>query len=294
MKEKSIIDSIESQEWLGKAGDAIQPVIISAFKSGGETGQKIKNFLHGTWLGHPLHPVLTDIPIGAWTSAAVLDTMELSGNDNFKSGADAAVTIGIAGALAAAVAGLTDWTGTTKKKRKLGLMHGLINIAATSLYVTSLILRRKEESRRAAIFYSLGGYALVTASSWLGGYLVFTEQLGVDHSVTLNPYPKDFVAVLPESELAENTMKCVKAGEIPVIVAKKDNQVYALANTCTHMGGPLCEGTLLENAEIRCPWHGSVFSLKDGSVIDGPATAAEPAFDVRIRNGQIEVRHRQS
>ena len=294
MNEKSIIDTIENQEWLGKAGDAIQPVIINAFKSGGETGQKIKNFLHGTWLGHPLHPALTDVPIGAWTSAAVLDSMELSGNDNFKSGADAAVTIGIAGALAAAVAGLTDWTGTTRKKRKLGLMHGLLNVAATSLYVTSLILRRKEESRKAAIFYSLGGYALVTASAWLGGHLVFTDQLGVDHSVPSTPYPKDFVAVLPESELAENTMKCVKAGEIPVIVAKKDNQIYALANTCTHMGGPLCEGTLLENAEVRCPWHGSVFSLKDGSVIDGPATAPEPAFDVRIRNGQIEVRHRQS
>lgn len=88
------------------------------------------------WLGHPLHPVLTDVPIGAWTSAAILDSIELGGNDNFKSGADAAVAIGIAGALGAAVTGLTDWTGTTQKKQKLGLTHALLNITATGLYVT--------------------------------------------------------------------------------------------------------------------------------------------------------------
>jgi nitrite reductase/ring-hydroxylating ferredoxin subunit/uncharacterized membrane protein len=294
MSQNSIIDTIENQEWLGKAGGAIQPVIIKAFEAGGSTGEKIKNFLHGTWLGHPLHPALTDVPIGAWTSAAVLDSMELAGNDQFKSGADAAVAIGLAGALGAAVTGLTDWTGTSNKKRKLGLMHALLNITATGLYVTSLILRGKSESRKAAISCSMAGYGVMTAAAWLGGHLVFNEQIGVNHTATSIPYPKDFVPVLPESELADHTMQCVKAGNIPVVLAKKDNHIYALANTCSHFGGPLCEGKLLDAADIQCPWHGSVFSLKDGSVINGPATESQPVFDVRIRNGQIEVKHRKS
>lgn len=291
MIQKKAIGFIENQEWLGQTGEAIQPVIMKAFKAGGETGHAIKNFLHGTWLGHPLHPVLTDIPIGAWTSAAVLDSMELGGNDNFRSGADAAVAIGIAGALGSAVTGVTDWTGTTKKKRKLGLMHGLLNIAATGLYVTSLILRRNKDTRKAAIAYSMIGYGVVSAAAYLGGHLVYGEQIGVDHTSTSMEYPEDFVAVLNENDLAEDSMRCVKAGEIPVVLARKDNHIYALTNTCSHLGGPLCEGDLLADAEIRCPWHHSVFSLKDGSVIDGPATESQPTWDVRIQNGKIEIKH---
>ena len=91
MNQKTAIDFIEKQDWLGEAGDAIQPVVIKVFEAGGETGQKIKNFLHGTWLGHPLHPVITDVPIGAWTAAAVLDGLELAGNNKYKASADAAI-----------------------------------------------------------------------------------------------------------------------------------------------------------------------------------------------------------
>ncbi|MEO6683395.1 MAG: hypothetical protein ABIN48_11300, partial [Ginsengibacter sp.] len=79
MIQKQTIDFINEQEWLDKAADKIQPAVLNAYAAGGETGRKIKNFLHGTWLGHPLHPLMTDIPIGAWTAAAVLDTCELTG-----------------------------------------------------------------------------------------------------------------------------------------------------------------------------------------------------------------------
>jgi nitrite reductase/ring-hydroxylating ferredoxin subunit/uncharacterized membrane protein len=290
MNQKTVIDFIENQDWLGEAGDAIQPVIIKAFKAGGETGQKIKNFLHGTWLGHPLHPVLTDVPIGSWTVAAVLDGIELAGNDDYKSGADAAIAIGITGALASAVTGLTDWTGTTKKRRKVGLMHGLLNLTATGLYVTSLILRQRKDSRGAAITFAMIGYGVTTAAAYLGGNLVYGEQTGVDHTATAAEYPKDFVAVLPESELVENKMRCVKAGEIPVLLVRQNGNIYAIANTCSHLGGPLAEGKLFDDCTVKCPWHGSVFSLEDGSVVNGPATEPEPKFDVRVHEGQIEVK----
>lgn len=124
MIQKKAIDLISKQNWLDKTADVVQPTIIETYKAGGKTGQKIKNFMHGTWLGHPLHPPLTDIPIGAWTATAVLDSLELLGEKKYTRAADTALAVGIVGAAGAAVTGLTDWTGTTKKKRKIGLMHG--------------------------------------------------------------------------------------------------------------------------------------------------------------------------
>ena len=293
MNTKSAFNVIENQEWLDKTADAVQPAVLQAFEAAGETGRKLKNFLHGTWLGHPLHPALTDIPIGAWTAAATLDAVELSGNEKYSKGADAAIAIGLAGAVGSAVTGLTDWTGTSGKQRKIGMLHGLLNLTATTLYATSLIMRRKKESRRTAIGLSMAGYCITTMAAYLGGHLVFGEQVGVDHTATSDEYPEDFVAVLPAIDLPDNSIRRVNANEIPVLVANKQGNLYAIANTCSHLGGPLDEGEFLENNTVKCPWHGSVFSLEDGSVVDGPATEPQPQFDVRIRNGQIEVRRKK-
>lgn len=290
MNQETAIDVIARQDWLDTAGDVIQPAILDAFKAGGETGQEIKNFLHGTWLGHPLHPVITDVPIGAWTTAAVLDGLELLGEEKYAPGADAAIAVGLVGALGAAVTGLTDWTGTTAERRKVGLMHGLLNVGATALYATSFFLRRREDSRNTAIGLAMLGYGVAGAAAYLGGHLVFSEQTGVDHTATAAEYPMDFVAVLPENELAENTMRRVEAGEVPVLLARQNGEIFAIAHTCSHLGGPLSEGELFDDCSVRCPWHGSVFSLEDGSVLKGPATEPQPKFEVRVNNGQIEVR----
>ena len=290
MKSAALLDAITHPDWLDAAADTLQPAVLQAYAAGGETGQQLKNFLHGTWLGHPLHPVLTDVPIGAWTVAAVLDGLTLAGQRQLAPGADAAVAVGLVGALGAALTGLTDWTGTTKQKRKLGLVHALLNIGATALYATSFALRRRQGSRGTAIGLSLAGYGISSFSAYLGGHLVFAEQVGVDHTATSVEYPKDFVAVLPEAELAENTLRRVEAGEVPVLLARKNGEIFALAHTCSHLGGPLSEGELRPDGSVRCPWHGSVFSLADGRVLAGPATEPQPAFEVRVRAGQIEVR----
>ncbi len=293
MIQKSALDLIEKQEWLDNTADVVQPAVLKAFEAGGEAGRKLKNFLHGTWLGHPLHPLLTDIPIGAWTAAATLDACELAGSEEYKKGADAAIAIGIVGALGAAVTGLTDWTGTTKKKRKIGMMHGLLNLTATTLYTTSLIMRRNKQSRGAAIALSMAGYGLTAVAAYLGGHLVFGEQVGVDHTATSDEYPEEFIAVLSTDDLPENSMKRVNANEIPVLLARKNGKLYAIANTCSHLGGPLDEGELFDNNTVKCPWHGSVFSLEDGRVINGPASEPQPQFDVRAKNSQIEVRRKK-
>ena len=280
--------------WLDAIGDVLQPAIKAAYKAGGDTGTKVKNFMHGTWLGHPLHPLLTDIPIGAYTVAAAMDTLEILGEKRCSPAADASIAVGLMGATGAAVTGLTDWTGTTKKKRRIGLMHGLLNTGATLCYAGSLAMRRRKESRGASIALAMVGYGLTITASYLGGHLVFRRQVGVDHTATADPYPKKYVDVLPEDGLKNNEMKCVHADKIPVLLVKQNNRISAIAHTCSHLGGPLSEGDLLEDGSVRCPWHQSVFSLDDGSVIEGPASEPQPSFSVRIRKGMIQVRSEKS
>jgi nitrite reductase/ring-hydroxylating ferredoxin subunit len=134
------------------------------------------------------------------------------------------------------------------------------------------------------------GYSIALTSAYLGGHLVFNNQVGVDHTADTEGYPKDFVAVLAEADLAEGTMKRVEANAVPVLLAKKHGRIFAIQENCAHMGGPLAEGELLDDCSVRCPWHGSRYSLEDGSVLDGPSAYPQPAFEVRVRDGQIEVR----
>lgn len=289
MASEALIKVIEQQDLLEQASKQIQPVIKDAFEAGGEGGRQLKNFLHGTWLGHPLHPVLTDVPLGAWTAALALDALEaISGREEFGPGADAAIAVGLAGAVGSAVTGLTDWSETDGRARKVGLAHGLLNVGATLLYTTSLVLRRRKKSRRAGQGLAMLGYAVTSAAAYLGGHLVYGEQVGVDHTAALEP-PKEFVPVLAEAELPEGELKKVEAGSVDVLLVRQGEETCALAHNCSHMGGPLSEGKL-EGEIVQCPWHGSRFSLKDGSVVDGPATFPQPCFETRVRDGQIEVR----
>ncbi|MEP6465845.1 MAG: DUF2231 domain-containing protein [Parafilimonas sp.] len=287
---EQVLEIIDKQQWLDDASEIIQPAILNTFKAGGKTGKAVKNILHGKWLGHPVHPMITDIPIGAWSAAAVLDTMELCGSKRYKPGADAAVAIGLAGAAGAAVTGLTDWTGTTAIERKTGLLHGLLNIGATALYLTSFFLRKKKGTRKTAIALSMLGYSISAASAYLGGTLVYNKQMGVNHTAIPEGYPIRFTTVLAEDKLKENQMKCVRAKQVDILLVRRNKKIYAIANTCSHLGGPLSQGKLLDDCSVRCPWHESVFSLEDGHVIDGPATQPQPTFNVRVKDGLIQVK----
>jgi nitrite reductase/ring-hydroxylating ferredoxin subunit/uncharacterized membrane protein len=288
MATEALIKVVEQQEALGQLSDQIQPLVQNAFKSAGPAGRELKNILHGTWLGHPLHPALTDVPLGAWTAALALDAMEsISGRRELGAGADAAIAIGLVGAAGAAVTGLTDWSETDGRARKVGLLHGLLNVGATVLYSTSLVLRRKQK-RNAGIGFAMLGYAVSNASAYLGGHLVFGEQIGVNHAAA-QEMPKEFVPVLADTELREGELKRVDAAGVPVLLARCEGEVCVLAHTCSHLGGPLSEGKL-EGDVVQCPWHGSRFNVRDGSVVDGPATFPQPRFETRLSDGQIEVR----
>ncbi len=288
MVSEALMKAVDQQEALDRLSDQIQPLVRDAFKSAGPAGREVKNILHGTWLGHPLHPALTDVPLGAWTAALALDALEsISGRRELGAGADAAIAVGLVGAAGAAVTGLTDWSETNGRARKVGMLHGLLNVGATALYTTSLILRRKQK-RNAGMGLAMLGYAVSSASAYLGGHLVFGEQIGVNHAAA-QEMPKEFVPVLPDTELREGEMKRVDAKGVPVLLVRREGAVCALAHTCSHLGGPLSEGKL-EGDVVQCPWHGSRFNIKDGSVVDGPATFPQPCFEARVREGQIEVR----
>ncbi len=289
MAPEAALDLINRQEWLDPLGDQVQKGVHQAFESAGAAGQNVKNALHGTWLGHPLHPVLTDIPVGAWTVALVCDAMEdMTGRKEFAQGADLAVAVGLVGAVGSAITGITDWSDTDGRARKIGLVHGMLNLGGALLYGTSLVFRNKKK-RNLGRGFGILGYAVAAASAYLGGELVFKEQVGVNHAAGGPPLPKDFTAVMAADDLPEGAMKKADSKGVPVLLVRQNNQVYAISETCTHAGGPLSEGKL-EDGAVVCPWHGSRFDLKTGKVLDGPATHPAPCFETRINNGQIEVR----
>lgn len=281
----AITDAVAQQEWLDPIGDVVQPLVHDALQA---AGLHVRNFLHGTTLGHPLHPVLTDIPIGAWTVALALDIADATGADAARAGADVAVAIGLAGAAASAVVGLADWSQTDGKPKRVGVAHAVTNVAATLLYTTSMVMR-STGSRQAARMTALAGYATVMAGAFLGGHLVYGQQIGVNHE---NPNdegkPKNWTKALADEELKRKPQKGDADG-VSVVLVRDEGEICALSEVCPHLGGPLAEGKV-EDGTIRCPWHGSRFDLRSGAAVEGPTAYPARCFDVRVREGNIEVR----
>jgi nitrite reductase/ring-hydroxylating ferredoxin subunit/uncharacterized membrane protein len=268
--------------------ESLQKLVHKAFDSAGSTGQSVKNFLNGTWLGEPLHVVLTDVPIGDWTSALVFDALEMASHrDAFATAADTSVAVGIVGALGAAVTGATDWQDADAPARRLGMIHGLLNLTGAALFATSLIARRRKSRNLGRTLGALG-YGVMAFAAHLGGKMVYEYRVGVDRTDG-QTFPDDFVSVLAEADLGEAQPKRAVHDGVPILLVRRGVRIFALAETCSHFSGPLSEGTLVGDS-IVCPWHHSRFALEDGRVLDGPAVHPQPCLETRVRDGQIEVR----
>lgn len=279
---------IEDQEWLEAPSEIVGQAVSKILTQ--PTGQptRLSDFLNGVWFGHPLHPVLTDIPIGAWTVTLGLDGLEtITRRSDFNTGADIALGAGLLSALAAAVTGLAQWQYTVGRQRRLGFSHALLNVAAVGVYGASLFARLRGRRGMGKMTATLG-YGLVLVAGYIGGDLAFGERLGVTH-IPEQEISESWHPVLAENDLHEGELKRVIIENVLVLLARYQGQVYALTEICSHLGGPLAEGTL-EDGCVICPWHGSRFRLKDGGIVNGPATFPQPVYETRVRDGMIEVR----
>jgi nitrite reductase/ring-hydroxylating ferredoxin subunit/uncharacterized membrane protein len=233
----------------------------------GPVGQQAKNAMHGVWLRHPLRPVFTDLPIGAWTTGLVLDATAARTKEDRAMEEAVAIAVGLAGAAGAAVSGLTDWSETSGQARRTGLLHGLLNIAATTLYATAFVLR-KRGARSTGQSCALAGYTIALGAAWFGGDLVYDQRVGVMHAAV--DEPESFTAVARSADVPDGSMRRVRHDDLDLLIVRQHGRLRALAHSCAHLGGPLSEGTLKEGSVV-CPWHGSEFALEDGRVINGPA-----------------------
>jgi len=290
MDSTNAVARLVDQPVLDAVAGPLSDAVHGIYKAGGSAGQAAKNVVHGAWLGHPLHPVLTDLPLGAWTTGLVLDAVGTATNDgSMNRAADVAIAVGLAVAVGAAVTGLTDWSETSGRTRRTGLVHGLLNIAATTLYATAYALRRNG-SRSAGQRCALAGYSVALGAAWFGGDLVFDQRVGVTHAVVEGP--ETFVAVAASDDVRDGSMIRARKDGFDVLVVRQHGHLCALAHSCSHQGGPLSEGTL-KDGSVVCPWHGSEFALDDGHVINGPASESQPALDIREVDGPIEIKERR-
>jgi len=279
------IELVQDFRVFDSVAKAVQPVVKeSILNSPG--GPETKKALHGAWLGHALHPVLTDFPIGAWTMAAFFDALSGARRPYAAPAADLCVAAGVATAVPTAITGLNDWSELYGRPARVGVAHAICNVAETTLYASSLIARRTNRPLGVQLAYC--GFGVMMLGCLLGGHLVFAQEIGANRSA-VQGLPTDFVAVMPESDLEpDKPAKATVKGKELVLV-KHDGRVFAMMAACSHLGGPLNKGKIVDGG-IRCPWHGSVFALEDGRVMQSPATIAQTCFETRIRDGQIEVR----
>lgn len=263
MDPRNVADRIDQAEELDRVADPVHRAVRQALPAG-----VVKDALHGVWLGHPLHPVLTDLPIGFWTSAFVLDLVPLR---RFRPAADAMVALGVATALPTAASGWADWSDLDRPARRTGIVHAAANVAAILLYTGSLVARLRGRRTR-GIALGMAGATAATAGAYLGGHLTFRRGAGVDHTHGA-PAPDGWVPAA-----MEETGGALTTGEVegePIVATGPD----ALYDRCSHAGGPLHEGEL-EGGCVRCPWHGSTFEMATGAVRSGPATHPQPAYEL--------------
>jgi nitrite reductase/ring-hydroxylating ferredoxin subunit/uncharacterized membrane protein len=266
----------------------LQQLLQTAVEQGGPAARRFKNWLNGVWLGHPLHPALTDVALGAWSTGAVLDLV------GSRRSADAAMTVGVLSAVPTALAGLADWSDTSGEPRRTGLVHAVLNSAGLACMLGSLFARRGDQ-RALGIGLSTCGLFLSGMSAWLGGHLVYGLGTNVNRAA-FQPSVDEFKVVAKADDLEPGKLFGaeveVDGTKVPVVLLKKDRSILAIGGTCTHWGGPLADGKLLNDDCVECPWHASRFNMLDGSVQQGPATVSAHVFEVRISQGNVEVRRR--
>ena len=276
--------------WLDAPGSAVQRAVLRAFGSAGKAGASLKDLLHGTRpLGHPLHPALVHLPIGAFTVMVIADWLGIAGLVPSEVG-PLCLIIGIAGMLAAAASGLADYTGTSGKEQRYATVHGALMTLVLVAMIVSLVLRYQPSATLffEGVLLSTAGLGVLAGAAYLGGHLSYGMGTMVNRTA-FQEGVRQWTEVGASADFAEGRLVRVTAGDMPVLVTRLGGRLNAIAATCSHAGGPLDEGTL-EGDLVTCPWHGSRFCVADGHVESGPATFPQPALLVVEEEGRVRLR----
>lgn len=289
-----VLDIVGRQEWIDRPSYRLENVLSFVFNAFGGARNQVTNFLNGVWLGHPVHPPLASLTTGAIGTTVALDALSLVPGKSTTEVLDAsrfagrALGLGILANFASAATGVTDWQHTHDKDRRIGLVHGVLNLLATGLYIQSWRDRRRGRHLR-GIVASAVGYGITSASGFLGGALVFGSGIGIDQSGE-RLCIDDWTPVLPEAELpADQTLKRVDVDGIGVVLCRDGDTVSAFAGLCPHLAAPMEDGWV-DRGRVVCPWHGSQFDVQSGAVVRGPAAAPLPCYQARLREGMVELR----
>ncbi|HEX8498906.1 MAG TPA: Rieske 2Fe-2S domain-containing protein [Actinomycetales bacterium] len=254
-----------------------------------EVGQKaaslipagpVKDLLSGTWIGHPLHPVLVTVPIGAFTGALALD---VTGDSD---ASRRLIGFGLLSSLPTMATGMSDWADTQGAERRVGLVHAASNVVGLSLLTLSWVSRQRGGGGRLS---ALAGYSAIGVGGWLGGHLSYALGVGVD-TTAFSHLPTDWTDACADTDLMPGKPLGVDAGGVPVLLLRQGTVIRAISDRCTHRGAPLHEGEIQDGCVV-CPWHDSSFDLTDGSVQRGPATRPQQPFETRVVDGRVQVRH---
>ncbi|MEU7039472.1 Rieske (2Fe-2S) protein [Streptomyces varsoviensis] len=245
-----------------------------------------RDVLHGRQLGHPLHPLLVQLPMGSWLSAAALDLVP-----GGRRGARFLVGVGVVSAVPAALAGWVDWAEQHEQQMRVGLVHAASNAVAIGLYAGSWTARGRGRRGWGRVL-GFAGLGAAGVGGMLGGHLAYRQAAGANKS---EPVPHllapewQSLGTVGEFPVGEAVRR--ELGEVPLLVVRQsDTEIHVLADRCSHFSGPLSEGKLADGC-VECPWHGSVFRLSDGWNVRGPATAPQPAFQTRVDgDGTVRVR----
>jgi nitrite reductase/ring-hydroxylating ferredoxin subunit/uncharacterized membrane protein len=244
----------------------------------------LRRALSGTDLGHPIHPVLVQLPIGLWSSTLVLDMMGLGRTR----AARRLVGLGVLASLPAIASGASDWVDTDGAEARVGFVHASVNSVALLCFSASWLWRK--DNRRGGGWWSMLGFTLAGAGGFLGGHLAYSLGVGVDTNA-FEIGPEEWTSArghVPTEPLVARTVEGVR-----VLVAQNESGRFALGDRCSHRGGPLSEGTLDGNC-VTCPWHGSQFDLATGVAVRGPASAPQPIYESRVVKGNLQLRRQEN